>query len=308
MPKQKLISNIKNVDRIASASKVKRMLIHPFKYFNAILFRELVYKKTKREKEVVCSTFFNSKMHILLPSSTDIYLTGGKSHSSEIRLAKFLINYLNNNDTFLDVGAHYGYFSLLASKLVGNLGKVIAFEASPTTHKILQKNELNSENIIVYNLAVSDENKHLTFYEFPNLFSEYNTLDINQFIKEDWFSEYAPKSVRVKSIILSDFVVDEKINPKVIKIDVEGAEFKVINGLRKYLINHSPMIVMEYLSTERGNEEHIKAERLLKSLGFQSFLINNYGEPQETESITKYLDINNLESDNILFIKSNNAS
>jgi len=308
MSKKKLISKIKDVERIASTSKVKRMLMHPFKYFNAILFRELVYKKTKREKEVVCNTFFNSKMHILLPASTDIYLTGGKSHSSEIRLAKFLLNYLNNNDIFIDVGAHYGYFSLLASKLVGNLGKVLAFEASPTTHKILQKNESNFENIIVYNLAVSDENKHLTFYEFPNLYSEYNTLDIDQFKNEDWFLEYKPKEVSIKSVLLDDFLVEEQINPKVIKIDVEGAEFKVINGLRKYLINNSPLIVMEYLSNDRGNEEHVKAEKLLKSLGFQSFLINNYGESQETESITRYLDVNNLESDNILFMKRNNAS
>ena len=278
--------------------------MHPFKYFNAILFRELVYKKTRREKEVVCSTFFNSKMHIFLPSSTDIYLTGGKSHSSEIRLAKFLINFLNNNDIFIDVGAHYGYFSLLASKLVGKSGKVIAFEASPTTYKILQKNESNFENIIVYNLAVSDEEKQLTFYEFPNLYSEYNSLDIDQFKDKYWFSEYTPKSVRIKSILIADFIEEKKINPNIIKIDVEGAEFRVINGLRKYLINNSPMIVMEYLSTNRSNEEHIKAERLLKSLGYQSFLINNNGEPQETESITKYLDTHNLESDNILFMKN----
>ncbi len=304
MSKNKLISKIKNVERIASANKLKRMLMHPFKYFNAILFRELVYKKTRREKEVVCSTFFNSKMHIFLPSSTDIYLTGGKSHSSEIRLAKFLINFLNNNDIFIDVGAHYGYFSLLASKLVGKSGKVIAFEASPTTYKILQKNESNFENIIVYNLAVSDEEKQLTFYEFPNLYSEYNSLDIDQFKDKYWFSEYTPKSVRIKSILIADFIEEKKINPNIIKIDVEGAEFRVINGLRKYLINNSPMIVMEYLSTNRSNEEHIKAERLLKSLGYQSFLINNNGEPQETESITKYLDTHNLESDNILFMKN----
>ncbi len=303
MLQEALISKIKVVEKIASASKVRRMLRHPAKYIHAILFRELIYKRTKKEKEVVCSTFFDAPMHLLLPSSTDIYLTGGKSHPSEIRLAKFLIHHLHIGDTFIDVGAHYGYFSLLASKLVGDTGSVFAFEASPTTYEVLEKNKSNFENILVYHRAVSDEDTHLIFYEFPNLYSEYNTLDITQFKDEDWFAAYTPKSIKVKSIIPDAFLKAQKINPKVIKIDVEGAEYKVINGLKEFLTDNSPVIVMEYLSDERGNEAHIKAEKLLKSLGFQSFIIDDHGEPQAIASISNYLTLNSLESDNIVFMR-----
>ena len=307
MSKKEFILKIKTVEKIASSSKLKRMLAHPIKYFFAILFRELIYKKTKREKEVISNTFFNSKMHLLLPSSTDIFLTGGKSHDSEIRLAKFLINYLENKDTFIDVGAHYGYFSLLASKLVGSLGKVYAFEASPTSYKIFHKNELNFKNIQGYNLVISDKNSYLTFYEFPNLYSEYNTLYINQYKDQDWIDEYAPKEVKVKSILLGNFLIEEGINPKIIKIDVEGAEFKVINGLKTYLLNKSPFIVMEYLSDNRGNEEHKKAEKLLSSLKFHPFIINTEGELEEVESISQSILNRSLESDNIVFVKENTS-
>ena len=308
MCKNKFISKMKNVERIASASKVKRMLMHPFKYFIAILFRELVYKKTKREKEVICSTFFNSKMHILLPSSTDIYLTGGKSHSSEIRLAKFLIKYLNKNDIFIDVGAHYGYFSLLASKLVGKSGKVSAFEASPKSYKILQKNLSIIENVELYNLAISDKNTNLTFFEFPNLYSEYNSLDINQYKNSNWFSKNTPTEIKIKSILLDVFFEEKKINPTIIKIDVEGAEFKVINGLRKYLSKNSPFLVMEFLSKERGNEEHLNAEKLLKSFNYIPYLIDTHGETQKLKSISNHLKNMGLESDNIVFIKGNSSA
>lgn len=303
MLKEEFISKIEGVERIALASKLNRMLKHPFKYFNAIFFREIIYKNSRQEKEVVSTTFFKTQMHLLLPSSTDIYLIGGKSHDSEIRLAKFLINQLNSGDTFIDVGAHYGYFSLLASKLVGNSGNVFSFEASPTTYRIFEKNAKQTDNVFSHNLAVSDSNEHLKFYEFPNLYSEYNSLDIEQFKNEKWFSEYKPKEVNVKSIMLDDFFSDKKLNPKIIKIDVEGAELKVIKGFEKYLLDNTPLIVIEYLSDERGNTAHVEAEKLLDSLGFQPYIINSTGNLQHVKSIASFFKEKNLDSDNVVFVK-----
>ncbi len=308
MNKNKLIEKLNKVEKIATVSKFKRMLIHPFKYFNAILFREVIYKRRKVEKEVSSITFFGTKMNLLLPSSTDIYLTGGKSHNSEIRLARFLINNLGKADSFIDVGAHYGYFTLLGSKLVCKNGNIYSFEASPTTYKVLSKNSRNKTNVKIFNLAVSDEVSSLKFYEFPNLYSEYNTLEIEQFRNENWFSEYKSKEVYVQSVILDDFLLDEKVYPKIIKIDVEGAENKVINGLGNYLSKNSPFIAMEYLSNERGNKEHQEAENRLNSLGYSSFVIDKLGNLKKITSISKYLDENKLESDNIVFAKKENAS
>lgn len=65
MTKKEMISQIEKVERIASAAKLNRMLMNPFKYTSAILFRELIYKKTKQEKKVLSRTFFNAKMHLL---------------------------------------------------------------------------------------------------------------------------------------------------------------------------------------------------------------------------------------------------
>ena len=301
--KGKLISGIKDVERIALATRLRRMLRRPFRYLEAICYRELIYKKTKKEREVICKTFFNTRMHLLLPSGTDIYLTGGKSHPSEIRLAKFLIHQLNPGDIFLDVGAHYGYFTLLASSLVTESGKVFSFEASPTTYHTLEKNATFGKNINVYNLAVSDEKCDLIFYEFPNLYSEYNSLDVQQFRNEVWYSEYKPREVHVQGIILDEFLYTENVHPFIIKIDVEGAEYKVVNGLKEYLRSYSPIVVIEYLCTERGNEAHLMAEKLLNSLHYQSFRIDYNGDLQKVDLIPSYLTQEGLESDNIVFVK-----
>ena len=308
MLKEEFISNIEKVEKIASASKFRRMVVNPLKYFDAIFFREIVYKKSRKEKEIISTTFFNTKMHLFLPSSTDIYLTGGKSHDSEIRLAKFLIHQLNNGDTFIDVGAHYGYFSLLASKLVGSSGKVFAFEASPTTYEVFQKNANRTDNIISHNLAVSDSNEYLKFYEFPNLYSEYNSLDVEQFKNEKWFSEYKPREVNVESILLDDFLSSKSVNPKVVKIDVEGAELKVIKGFEKHLLENTPLIVIEYLSAERGNIAHVEAEKLLESLGFQSHIIDSAGNLQHVKSIASFFEEKGLDSDNIVFVNNNKGT
>lgn len=308
MDKQHLLNNIESVATLAFASKFRRMLRQPVKYLRAIVFREFIYRKKRQEKEVVCQTFFKTKMNILLPASTDIYLLGGKSHFSEIKLAKFLINNLNTGHSFLDIGAHYGYFALLASGLVGKQGKVVAFEASPVTFKILEKNKNRVANLTVFNKAVSDAEIELTFYEFPNLYSEFNTLEIDQFEKESWFDAFEPQKIKVPSEQLDNYLEREHFNPEIIKIDVEGAEFKVLKGARKYLSANSPVIVMEYLSTERGNKEHVKAEDFLRSLNYSPNVIDESGALKPVSNIAIYLEENQFESDNIVFVRENPAN
>jgi len=304
MTKTQLLENLASVERIAATSKLKRMLVNPIKYLSAIIHRELFYQRSRKDKQVISRAFFGEEMHLLLPSSTDIYLTGGKSHDSEIRLAKYLINNLSSQQTFVDVGAHYGYFTLLGSTLVGKGGKVCSFEASPKTYHILNKNTVSTENITTHNLAVSDSNKELTFYEFPNLYSEYNTFHVAQFKDEDWYKTYPPDEVKINCVTLDEVFKTQSVNPTIIKIDVEGAELQVIKGMEDYLSNYSPTLIMEYLSAKRGNHGHQEAENLLSTLGYSASLIGGNGDLQPIKSAAQYLQANQIDSDNIVFKKS----
>ena len=297
-----LLQQIKQVEKIARASKVQRMFFHPIKYLFAILHRKLIYP-FRGSLATKSTTFFGEDMHLLLPASTDIYLTGGKSHESEIRLAKFMIHNLSKGDCFVDVGAHYGYFTLLASKLVDGTGEVHSFEAASTTYAMLKKNSTSKENIKYYHKAVADQNGTITFHEFPNLYSEYNSIDIKQFKNNSWFSKLTPQQISVETVDLSSFLSQEKLSPKLIKIDVEGAELKVIKGAVNYLQKHTPLIAMEYLKSERSNVVHQQAVELLNSLGYTYSIINADGLLVECEDIDAYLVRHQLESDNIVFRK-----
>lgn len=116
--KARLKQQLRKVEYLTNTSKIGRFLHHPLKYIYAIILKNFIYPINNKEQTKSCSLFTKQKIHILLPAATDIYLTGGKTHSSEIRLAKFLIQNLDKNDHFWDIGAHYGYFSLIASKII----------------------------------------------------------------------------------------------------------------------------------------------------------------------------------------------
>jgi FkbM family methyltransferase len=241
-------------------------------------------------------------MDILLPSSTDIFLTGGKSHSSEIALARYMIQTIGSGDVYLDVGAHYGYFSLLASQLVGDKGSVFSIEASPVTYRVLSKNAKRAKNIEAFNFAVSDKAQEMIFFEFPNLYSEYNSLFVGQYEEEEWFQKYKPKEISIQAIKLDHFLLEnKKVFPSFIKIDVEGAEYDVLKGMEHYLAQYRTIIAMEYLSLSRGNEMHQKAEQFLKKMKYQSYIIEPDGSLISIENISAYLQDKEIDSTNAIF-------
>jgi FkbM family methyltransferase len=302
--KEKLLKQLAQSEKIANASKLIRLLQNPVKYILAIGHKKLIYSKNKEGILKETNTFFDKKMMVMLPAGTDIYLTGAKSHISEIRLARYLIHQLNNGDTFLDVGAHFGYFTSLASTLVGKEGRVFSIEASKNTFKVLKKNIAKVENIKCFQMAIADKNEPLKFYEFPILFSEYNSTEVNQYIHEPWYQKNKPTKFLVECITLVDFINNHGIQPKIIKIDVEGAEHKVIDGGMEYFKNNVPIIIMEYLEPKRYNVSHRKATETLRQLGYKTMLIQKNGNLKPCEDIEAYLEEFQLESDNVVFVKA----
>ena len=87
-------------------------------------------------------------------------------------------------------------------------------------------------------------------------------------------------------------------------IDVEGAEYKVIEGAAQFLQSNSPKIAMEYVAPHRGNKEHTKAHHLLLEMGYRAYLIDKDGYLQNVANINAYLEDEHLESDNIVYSKS----
>jgi FkbM family methyltransferase len=298
-----LLLQLQRVERLATAPKLMRLLRMPGRYLYAIGFRLLRYRVTKRGVAQQAQTFFGTPMTVVLPAGTDIYLTGGKTHDSEVRLARFLIQHLPPGGVFADVGAHFGYFSLLAARLVGAQGQVVSFEASATTHAVLATNVAAVPVIQAHHRAVSNRQELVSFYEFPVLYNEFNSLDVKQFAEEKWYGEFKPTKIEVLAVTLSEFFTAAARLPDIIKIDVEGAEYKVIQGASALLSRSAPAVVLEYLEPKRHNTEHQQAAALLRSLGYHTHRIGSEGELIACPDLDAYLQAEQIDSDNFVFMK-----
>ncbi|MFE2187943.1 FkbM family methyltransferase [Streptomyces sp. NPDC059455] len=144
----------------------------------------------------------------------------------EPHMTRWLQRRLKPGDVFVDVGANIGYYSLLASPLVGRSGTVVAIEASPTFHQLLQRHARRNDrtNIRALNTAVSDRDEQLTF-----ILASSRNMGANSVVPYDGPAE---STFEIAAQPLPDLLTDDEItNARVIKIDVEGAEGSVIRGL-----------------------------------------------------------------------------
>ena len=298
-----LEAELTQIEKLAQASRFQRLLHAPARYLFALGFRKLVYARNHRAHPAQTTTFFGAPMQVTVPAGTDLYLLGAKTHESETRLARVMLRHLKPNDTFVDIGGHFGYFSLFASQLVGSEGRVIAFEASRNTFAVLVGNVRPYTNIVAFNQAISDRAETISFFEFPALYNEFNSMNVDQFRKEKWFVEYPPVKTEVAAVTLDDALESVGAIPSFIKIDVEGAELKVIRGSIRTLMAHRPLLVMEYLAPNRHNRAHQEAAALLGTWGYTSYAPNADGSLEQCSDLDAYLASCGEDSANFVFAK-----
>lgn len=152
-------------------------------------------------------------------------------------------------------------------------------------------------------MAVSDDEANVAFYEFENMHSEYNSMEISQFENELWFRKHVPKKVNVAATTIDALIAKEGFVPDIIKVDVEGVEDKVVMGGQSFFKEQAPVVIIEYLAAARLNRAHQRAVKLLRSWGYVSFLISKEGRCRPVSDIENALRINGLNSDNIVFVK-----
>lgn len=157
-------------------------------------------------------------------------------------LSNIALQLLRPGDNVLDVGANVGYFSALASMAVGPQGRVLAFEASPSTHQRLQTlvGANAYDNVRTMEVAVADKAGELKFHCGP--------LDHTGTASLRDLAERTSAVTRVKAIALDD-LLDTLPPVRLIKIDVEGAEALVLKGMSRLLGRDQPYVLTEVTDT-----------------------------------------------------------
>ena len=141
----------------------------------------------------------------------------------------------------IDIGAHIGLFSIIASQVTGKTGKVYAFEPAPSTYALLQKTVvINHEEQVIetFQKAVGKANGKITFFVSDDKADNSNSL-VNY--KED----RSLHGIDVAVTTIDIFVKEKNINRlDFIKIDVEGAEFDTLQGAAETLKNLRPVCIV----------------------------------------------------------------
>lgn len=303
LPKPTL-SSLQRVADFAATTKLGRLMKSPLLFPYAAVFRTFIYSRTNRPIIRKARLFYGGELWVPLPASTDIFIGGGKTHDSEIRLAAYMIRTLQPGQAVLDIGAHCGYFSRLAADLVGAKGRVFSFEPSDLAHSVLARNAENYSQQKIFKQVLSDAPGEMTFYEFPGKFAEYSTMDVAQFEQEAWYAQNPPKVHRMQATSIDQLIKEQGVAFDFIKIDAEGAEGKVIAGGKDFFRAQAPSVAVEYLSDDRGNDGHRQAAALLQSWGYAAYLPDETGRLFPVADIAKYLAEKGLESDNVIFKKA----
>lgn len=167
----------------------------------------------------------------------------------EPSLVNFLKASLNKGDVFIDLGANEGYFSVIASKLVGDSGIVYSVEPSKKNCGILLENKKinNSNNIIVNEVAVGNKNEKKPFYICNSnemLNSAFHKKNSIYKLKEIICFGITKQEVTFKT--LDNIVRNEHKNLRtVIKIDIEEYEYDLLINLKNYISKKNILWIIE---------------------------------------------------------------
>ena len=196
----------------------------------------------------------------------------------EYWLARIFRRYAKPGMTILDIGAHHGYYALLAARLMEDKGKIYAFEPDPLNcNHFLHNIAANKmKSIHVYPLALSDQTSETTFFAADGL----GSLQFNPIVRA---FNVETERISVHTRTLDQVVRDDNIRRiDLIKIDVEGSELLVLKGARDTLKRMNADILMDVDS--RNNYERMELFTFLQDLGYRVYKVGKELTPITTAS------------------------
>jgi FkbM family methyltransferase len=165
----------------------------------------------------------------------------------ESAVQEAMVRHLGRGGVLYDIGANVGFFSMLGARLAGSSeGRVYAFEAAPDNADAIRDNaRLNQlANIRVLPKAVSSAAGR----------ARLQVVDDQSWSKLEEYGEhpYTERVLTVDTVAIDDLVEHGELQPPtVVKIDVEGAEIAVLEGMRQTIDDHRPAIICELHDTHR---------------------------------------------------------
>lgn len=213
----------------------------------------------------------------------------------EAETSRLLVTILRPGDCFVDVGAHVGYFSMLAGTVVGPAGRVVSFEPEQSNFEhLLRHVELNGfAHVTPLHAAVAAAEGRASFHVNADNDGGHALWEVGLHPFNER-SRSAPSETEVDIVTLDGFLAREGVGvPRAIKIDVEGAEHAVVLGGLTTLAAPVPFVIAEinHFGLERMGTGERALRDTMQQLGYQVYgfvpgedRIQELGEDQYLDS------------------------
>ena len=200
----------------------------------------------------------------------------------EPELAWLMFRTLHEGNVVIDVGANMGFFALIASRLVGPTGKVIACEPGqnnlPQLRRHLDKNAVTNTQIISYPIWCCEE--QVTFYINADSRGG-NAL----FDPANWWSNEKsrdkPEPVAMQSTTIDKLMIKETAaKVRLIKIDTEGAEQKILEGAQGLLSTVRPPFIVAEINPHgllQSGCDETTLRKYMSQFGYEAFAMHANG-------------------------------
>jgi FkbM family methyltransferase len=201
----------------------------------------------------------------------------GQGRLYESETSNFIGSILAPGDAFIDVGGHVGYFSMLASALVGEQGRVYTFEPERSNYEHLLDHIAinNAVNVTPFHMAVGATSAIAEFFVNADNDGGHALWEVGRHPFNER-TRQAPTTRKTFVTSLDQLFGDRDMSVlKAIKIDAEGSEFAVLAGARRLLARHPvPFVIAEVnrfaLQAMGVTEGHVRD--LMGSLGYETYL------------------------------------
>ncbi len=285
-----LIESLKRAVYIFKATRAQKLKKVPVRLIYSKIL-ELISRWLDKPFKVKAKTFWGEEMFLIIPEvvSLSIYRYG----FHEENLTKMILEYLKPGMIFFDIGAHFGYFTMLASYIVGEKGMVHSFEPTPNIYEVLIQN-IKRKNVITNNRAVFSKETFIRFNDYGFKYSAFNTFKKAR-LSESILKNLNPTSIKVKTVTLDKYIKIKKCKPDFIKIDAENAELEVLQGAKDTIKKFHPIISIEVGDFGLDDRHSLECISLLNNYGYQAYEYRN-------SEIIKHNIKNKYIYDNILFL------
>lgn len=212
-------------------------------------------------------------------------------------VSKFIIKALTPGDHVIDVGANLGYHTCLMSSICGLNGSVTSFEPDknniPDLENNIQANNYSNAFKLIKKLA-SDANQENLFY-----LNETDSGGSAMWNPSEWpgnNKSLNPEQVTINSVTL-DETIDKNKFYKILKIDTEGAELKVLKGAKKLLQSNAIKYIICELHEFGLNKlgfTQLELTNYMNDLGYSTFILGHKATlpqfvPPKTKIISKVI-------------------